>query len=126
MGVFSLLFGCAKKEPPLVDGGLYYTQEEDGRYAVLKILKLDDHGVHVRVYSNRFDQPPPSVDPASLFMAGMPKEGEARTDPMGMGHLPMSRGSFDAWGAVFIQQSAVAEDELEGYEMWSEAGGGYF
>ena len=29
-------------------------------------------------------------------------------------------------GARFVQQSTVSEDELEGYEMWLEAEGGYF
>lgn len=126
MGLFSMLFGCSKQETKLIEGGIYYTQEEDGGFGVLKILKLDTHGVHVRIYSNRFDSPPKVVDVETLYMSGMSKPGEERTDRPGMGHLPISRGSFDAWGAVFIQQAGVAEDEFEGYKMWLDAEGGYF
>lgn len=44
----------------------------------------------------------------------------------GMGQLPLSHKSFEGWHAIFVQQSRVAEGELEGYAMWKEANGGYF
>jgi hypothetical protein len=121
MGLLSFLFGCSRNT--LVEGGLYYTPGEKGGYSVLKVLKLDDGGVHVRLYSNQFAEPPTKMDESTLYMAGMNRKPN---EQMGMGHAPISKKSFGGWKAVFIQQAAVKKEELEGYEMWLEAKGGYF
>lgn len=113
-----------------VEGGLYATPWRDGGYTVLKILKLDEHGVHLRRYSNVYDACPSSLDESSLHLHGI--EGliqgvEMREDaPLGVGHMPVSRGTFANSEAIFIQDSTVSSEELEGYEMWREAEGGYF
>lgn len=121
MGLLSFLFGCSRSR--LVEGGLYYTASEKGGYSVLKILRLDEGGVHVRLYSNKFAEPPTKIDESTLFMAGMNrKPGES----LGLGHAPISRKSFAGWNAKFVQQSTVQESELEGYKMWLDAKGGYF
>ncbi len=121
MGLLSFLTGCSR--PKLIEGGLYSTPAEKGGYSVLKILKLDDRGVHVRLYSNQFAEPPKKIDESTLYMAGMNrKAGET----LGMGHAPVSKQSFEVWKATFIQQSTVKEEELEGYKIWLEGKGGYF
>jgi hypothetical protein len=131
------LFGAGGKATPKaefasdwVEGGLYATPWGEGRYAVLKILKLDEHGVHMRRYSNVYDACPSSLDESSLHVSGIEAlvEGvEVREDaPLGVGHMPVSKGTFASSGAVFIQASTVSSEELEGYEMWREAKGGYF
>jgi hypothetical protein len=113
-----------------VEGGLYATPWGHHGYAVLKILKRDEHGVHIRRYSNVYDASPLSLDESSLRLHGIEAliEGaEAREDaPLGVGHMPVSRGTFANSGAIFIQASTVSSEELEGYEMWREAEGGYF
>jgi hypothetical protein len=121
MGLLSFLFGCSRST--FVEGGLYYTPGEKGGYSVLKILKLDDGGVHVRLYSNKLAEPPTKIDESTLYMAGMNRKPE---ESLGMGHAPISKKSFAGWNAKFVQQSAVKEDELDGYKMWLEAKGGYF
>ncbi|WP_369977988.1 hypothetical protein [Xanthomonas bundabergensis] len=105
------------------EGGLYVTEQENGRFVPLKILKVDAHGVHVRVYSNVYPQPPASIDESTLYMAGVDRPDDV---PMGMGHLPISTASFSGWEARFVQPSSVTAEELEGYDMWREAEGGYF
>ena len=116
-----LLVGCARET--WVEGGLYYTPSEAGGFSVVKILKVDEKGVHVRVYSNGLAEPPTRIDEDSLFLAGINRQpGES----LGLGHLPVSRASFALWQAVFVQQSTVADEELEGYRDWLEAKGGYF
>ncbi len=121
MGLLSSLFGL--RRPKWVEGGLYSTLSEDGSYSVLKILKMDDHGFHVRLYSNQFAEAPSKVDESALYMVGMDRKPNER---LGMGHIPVSKKSFSSWGATFLQQSAVSQEELEGYKMWLEDKGGYF
>jgi len=104
-------------------GGLYSTPNENGTYSVLKILKLDDNGVHVRLYSNQFPERPSDVDTDALYMAGMDRQED---ENLGMGHAPISRASFSTWGAEYIKTVAVTEEDLEGYQIWLDAGGGYF
>lgn len=107
----------------LVEGGVYVTPQEDGSYVPLKILKLDEVGVHVRLYSNVYKNRPKAIEEYSLYIAGIDKKG---SEPLGMGHLPLSRKAFAGWGAVFVQRSSVSAEELEGYRVWLEAKGGYF
>jgi hypothetical protein len=123
MGLLSSLLGCSQPGPKLVEGGLYYTQNDNGSYSIMKILKLDDGGVHVRLYSNQFPTPPTKVDESTLYLVGVDRKPN---ETLGMGHAPISKRSFAGWKAVFLQQSAVKDDELEGYKMWLEAKGGYF
>ena len=118
--MLSFIAGCFRTGPK--EGGLYYTKGEKGDFSVLKILKVDDKGVHVRLYSNRYSSPPKKLEESSLYMAGMNrKPGEE----LGMGHLPLSKASFAGWKATYFQQSSVSEAELDGYRIWQE-GGGYF
>ena len=122
------LFGAAAATSDVdvakwVDGGLYVGQQEDGTYVPMKILKVDAHGVHVRIYSNVYRTLPSRIDEASLYMAGVDKRED---EPLGMGHMPVSNETFSDWGATFVQQSSVVAEELQGYEMWLEAEGGYF
>ena len=123
MSFMSVLPACSKSNARLVEGGLYYTQNENSSYSVMKILKLDDAGVHVRLYSNQFPAPPEKVDESTLYMAGVDRKPN---ETLGMGHAPLSRRTFEGWRAAFFQQSTVKEEELEGYKMWLEANGGYF
>jgi len=44
----------------------------------------------------------------------------------GVGHLPIRKKEFYRWGPLYIGQSAVTEEELEGYRMWQKANGEYF
>jgi hypothetical protein len=121
MSILSLVSGCSRAR--LSEGGLCYFPNENGTYSVLKILKLDDQGVHVRIYSNQFSSPPNKIDESTLFTAGIDRKPN---ETLGMGHLPLSKKSFEGWKAILFQQSTVKEDELDGYKMWDEAKGGYF
>jgi hypothetical protein len=119
---FCLLVGACGKEY-LVEGGLYSTPDENGGYSVIKILKLDPQGVHVRMYSNQFPEHPATLDESKLYMAGMDRKPD---EPLGMGHAPISRRSFATWNARFIKIVPVKSDELEGYEIWNDGNGSYF
>ena len=120
--VFLFLMACTPSQD-WIEGGIYVIPGDDGTFQALKILKLDDDGVHLRLYSNTYDSIPQSIDTSALYMAGIDREAN---EPLGMGHAPISKETFSHWGAIYIQESTVSEDELDGYEMWKEGGGGYF
>lgn len=107
----------------LQEGGVYSVKEEDGTYGVIKILKMDNHGVHVRQYSNQFLEHPNSVDSAALYMAGIHRKPDEK---LGLGHTPISNESFAGWQIRLIQVEQTTDEELEGYEYWKEEDGGYF
>jgi hypothetical protein len=100
-----------------VAGGLYSVQDEGG-FGVVKLLVVDEHAAHVRVYTNAYPSRPQRIDPRELSMGGGGQSG--------IGHLPLSRATFDSWSPQLIQVEPVTDDELDGYGMWKEAGGGLF
>jgi hypothetical protein len=120
MGLLSFLFGCSQA-PSLKQGDFYTVDDGEGFFRVVKVLVLDEQGVHVRLYQNKWKERPATVDVSILSLGGV-------DDPegFGMGHLPLSKNAFAAWRPIFIQDGKVAKDELDGYEMWKEGGGGYF
>ncbi|MEC7118600.1 MAG: hypothetical protein VXW65_01685 [Pseudomonadota bacterium] len=106
----------------LREGSLYVVPQESRQLKVLKVLKLDSHGAHIRMYSNLLDDFPDEIDQTMLWIAGRDDLGAE----LGMGHLPISYQTLSAWGLRRIQHGHVSEDELEGYHVWQEAEGGYF
>jgi len=120
VAILAFLFGC-QRTPGVKEGALYTVDDGDGFYRVVKILATDDRGVHVRMYKNRWKERPTSVDTSSLSLGQLNDP-----DGLGMGHLPFSKKSFVVSRPVFLQDGQVAEDELEGYRMWKDGGGGYF
>lgn len=119
----TLHVGCTSKQPEttLKAGGLYSLEDEDGSFRVAKILVLDDSAVHIAIYGNKFSTRPKTVDPASLTFGSVDDE-----EGFGMMHLPLAREAFLRDRPVFISQTTVTEEELEGYNMWKEGGGGVF
>jgi hypothetical protein len=117
---FLALSGCSKEQ--WWEGGVYSVEAEGGGFSIVKILKLHPAGVHIRLYSNHFSQRPTEIDVPALYMAGLTrKPGEQ----LGMGHLPLSHTSFSAWRPKLIKIVSVESTELEGYEVWRQAKGGY-
>ncbi len=120
ISLLSFLFGCAPQHQDKA-GTLYTVDDGEGSYVVAKILVVDDRGVHVRLYKNKWKERPKSVD-TSLFSVGTVHD----KDGVGIGHLPLSKRAFAAWKPSVIGHQEVKKEELEGYEMWKEGGGGYF
>jgi hypothetical protein len=118
---FLALSACAQSG--WKEGGLYSVEGEKGGFSVVKILKVDGTGVHIRAYSNRFSQRPSEIDASKLYMAGIDRKPD---EELGMGHLPLRKESFLGWKPVLIKVVPVELAELEGYNMWKDANGGYF
>ena len=120
VGLLSGLFCGSASAQTAKAGALYSLENGDGRYTVAKVLKVEPYGVHVRLYANKFQARPEKVDPASLSL------GTVHDKDPGIGHLPVTHKQFQAWHPVFVTDSPVAEDELEGYREWRSAGGRFW
>jgi hypothetical protein len=119
LGLFGLALSC-RRSPDLVVGGIY-SIADDGRFGVAKLLARDEGICHVRVYKQKFASRPEGVDPSKLSLGTVHDK-----DGFGMGHLPLGDASFQAWQPVLILKTQVTPEELEGYRMWKDAGGGVF
>ncbi len=89
----------------------------------MKVLATDAGGVHARLYVQRFPVRPSAADLGELTTAPF---GTDHANPFSIGHLPLSYASFSGWEPQALIRCTVEPDELEGYEMWREASGGYF
>lgn len=110
----------ATSEAP-VPGALYSVDDGEGNFRVAKVLVVDEGGVHIRLYKNKFAVRPLQVDVLILDLGSI-------HDPegFGMGHLPLAHAAYLAWEPVFLMWSVLDGDELEGYRYWQDTQGGYF
>lgn len=103
-------------------------------FGVIKLLKTQFRGVHVRVYANVFTERPATVDGSALEMRSIDADGgdgaevaeQPRAVPLGAEHVPLSHSTFAAWQPEFIQMALVEADELRGYAIWKKAKGSFF
>ncbi len=105
----------------MIEGGVYSIDNGDGKFGIVKILKLDPGIVHVRVYKNKFATRPTSISLDELSIGSIKDK-----DGFGMGHVPISEADFKGWKAIMLTKAQVKAEELEGYKLWKEAGGGVF
>jgi hypothetical protein len=115
------LVACGAKSEPTKAGALYSVDASKGYYQVAKVLAVTQLGVHIRLYKNRFESRPTNVDFAGLKLGNIHD-----TDSLGIGHLPLTHRAFAQWHPIYMVGSAVLQDELDGYEEWKSAQGGYF
>ncbi len=100
-------------------GGLYSVPNDDGTYAVLKVLAADHIGVHLRRYGNVFVDPPAAVASAELSTAvELERLKDEPSTGMAIGHFPLAHQGFWEMGPVLIQAETVEDEELEGYRIW--------
>jgi hypothetical protein len=105
-----------------VDAGVtpLVTLRLDDGYAAAKLLHVDRRGVHLRLYAERWEDPPDEVDAWRLGL------GTTATGSRGVGHVPMTRRAFGAAHPAFARLAMIGPAERAGYREWLEAGGGYF
>jgi len=116
-------------DPNLVPGALYSVRgSSPGTYQVVKVLALDDVGLHVCLYGNAFAHRPANIAPELLDTApflSLAPEDAGQEWPLSVGHLPLLIPTFLGMQPVFIMHAEVTPDELESYQEWQQTGGGY-
>ncbi len=113
----------ASPKTPFKAGDLLSVLAEDGQFGVMKVLAVDDYGIHVRLYTQRFSERPQHSDPHDLSI--MPASLE-HLNPFSFGHMPFRHSSFDSWEPQLLGSEPVSEEELAGYRYWRKERGGYF
>jgi len=121
--LLSALVGCNSKTGGLKEGGIYSFKNDNGTYSVLKILKVESAGVHVKIYSDQFDTPPTNVDESKLIIVGTDHKPN---QTLGLADAPIKGEAFANYHATFIQQGTVTPKELEGYNTWKKGSGEYY
>jgi hypothetical protein len=121
-------FGTSRTATPHVTfrpvpGQLVSVLTDDGQIGVVKLLAVDEGGVHARLYVQRFRSRPREPELGELSTAPF---GSGHDNPFSIGHMPLSHASFAGWAPEPICVREVADDELEGYRMWQDAEAGYF
>jgi hypothetical protein len=116
-------------DPYLSPGAIYSIPGSlPDTFQVIKVLAVDEFGVHVRMYGNSFAHRPTTVAPALLdtspFLSLAPEDA-GQEWPLSVGHLPLLASTFAGMQAVYITRDDVTPDELEDYLDWRQAGGGY-
>jgi hypothetical protein len=87
-------------------GGIYSVKSGDGDFSIVKVLVVEDGGVHARLHKNRYKERPTSIDPKELQVA--------------IGHVPLSEVGFRNWEPVLLLEQPVTDDELVGYRLWRD------
>jgi uncharacterized protein YndB with AHSA1/START domain len=101
--------------------------EPDGPFGVAKILVASWREVHLRFYAGNWPERPTWVDPWKLVLGRIDLDADG--DPVvpesiGSGHIPFTRSAYAKGTPRFLQLAILQADELDGYELWKEAGGG--
>lgn len=97
---------------------------EDGLFGALKLLAVDERGVHVRIYVQRFPTRPTEADLGELSLSTFLIDQQG---PLSVGHMPLSYATFfSGWAPEPICQRDVEPNELKGYQHWLDADAGYF
>src|SRR5215471_17939844 len=88
---------CHKQSMKLEVGGLYSIENGDGRYGVAKLLAYGDGICHVRIYAQKFQTRPTTVDISTLSLGKFDSPGGG-----GLGHQPLREAGFLRWQPVLI------------------------
>jgi hypothetical protein len=122
--------GQAFGEAPGPGVGAYLSIVFEGYgFGIVKLLRLEFLGIHIRLYSNTFAERPVEIDEASLESRPLDlahaMAGEPSPVPFAMRHLALSHASFARWQPEFVAMALVDPDEFLGYEEWKLAKGTY-
>ena len=98
-----------------VEVGLYITCSSK-LYGILKVLKIAEEIVHVRLYKNKYKEMPTGVAYGSLQLGSIDDK-----NGFGTGHLPMGRETFASWRPQLHQHSLVESQELDACGAWKES-----
>ena len=99
-----------ERELPLEEGGMY-SVERDDHFVVVKVLTVEEGGVHVRVYNRRYSHRPDGAAAEDLVSAD-----SARKDAL----ATVTIDELRSWWPRLIRVETVGHEELEQHPLSSE------
>lgn len=113
MGLLSV-FGCSTTS--YKPGDIYSIDDGKGKIGIVKVLVVEAGVIHLRIYRNKFDSRPKSIDTKELSLGRLGEEGG-----FGIGHIPLDIEGFKDWKPELLINERVADNELDGYNIWKES-----
>jgi hypothetical protein len=103
-------------------------------YRVVRVLAVDELGVHVRLFAQVFDRRPEAVAIDALDLGDRVEPDRFFVDPtyrprIGISHIPLLWEAWVASGTARIGPAPLSPGEVspdEALAAWREAEGGYF
>jgi len=92
--------------------GELYTIPLNGEYGIFKVLKVEERGVHVCLYSNLYEKTPSKIDISELYID--------ENKISGSNHTPLHYSSLKLWRPSYLQDAEVEKEELYSYHNWRE------
>jgi hypothetical protein len=88
-------------------GGVYSCKSGDDGFSIVKVLVVEEIGVHVCLYSNTFNERPREINPRELQVS--------------IGHAPILRTGFTQWEPELMFTEMITEEDLSGYYCYLNA-----
>jgi hypothetical protein len=110
-----ILYGWNNKPKALKAGAICSVDDGDGKFGIVKILVIDNDIAHLRIYKNKYQQRPVSIDSATLSLGSIYDQ-----DGFGVGDTPLDRKAFEDRNPEVIAYEDVTAEELEGYQLWKD------
>ncbi|MGH9197287.1 MAG: hypothetical protein ACRD1T_16300 [Acidimicrobiia bacterium] len=100
-------------------GDIFSVSETAGTFAMVKVLVVEEHMLHLCLYSQRFTARPKTITTSDLSVSRL-DHGAG----VGVLHIPVLLEDFRGWEPQLVAQTDVKDDQLVGYRLWKQAGGG--
>lgn len=108
------IIACTTPENKIKAGSICTIESGDGTFGVVKVLVINNEEAHIKIYKNKYEQRPKTVDIKTLRLGSIDdKEGG-----FGIGHVPLHREGFDNWKPTSVGFEEVTPEDLAGYELW--------
>ncbi|MBK7407109.1 MAG: hypothetical protein IPL49_10565 [Saprospirales bacterium] len=97
----------------ITPGGYYSLRTGAGRYQIIRMVAIEECGVHFVMYGKPFEEPPTHIDPQEL----------KQTPPL---YMPFRWWSLFAMGPQYLMEEPVDPGELADYQRWKKEDGRYW
>lgn len=97
----------------IVPGGIYSLQTGSSRFQVVRVIAIEECGVHFHMYGKWFEEVPDYVDLDDLQ--------ETSTT-----YMPFRWWPFYVMGPEFLSHGPLLPEDMESYRRWREEDGMYW
>lgn len=97
----------------ITPGAYYALQTGYNRFQVVRVIAIEECGVHFRMYQKWFDETPRHNDLEDLQQASTT-------------YMPFRWWPFFVMGPEYLTQAPLSQEELDEYRQWREEDGMYW